>query len=153
MYLYCLTEMTCLFLVFCVPAIPRVFVELGMKTRVKNLLSRCTGRPVTAQTQESRDSSTSSASLAGRRAGANRPRSGSFVRPLGMNPYRYSVDEAWGLTTEITAVKHDDKDCEGMTGILRTREISTEVTDAAPAPAATKGQIQFDGAKVAEKRE
>ncbi|KAK5625658.1 hypothetical protein RRF57_001374 [Xylaria bambusicola] len=121
MYLFCLAEVTCLFLVFCVPSIPRVFVELGVGARFKKILSWCTGRAAT--TQNGGDSSGSSS----RPVYSNRPRSVSF-RPSGRRDTMYSVDEVWGPITEITAVEHDDAYCEGITGILCTREILTEVT-------------------------
>ncbi|KAI1429031.1 hypothetical protein F5Y12DRAFT_799177 [Xylaria sp. FL1777] len=122
MYLWALVEMTCLFLVFCVPSIPRVFVDKGIKVRIKSLLSWCTRRTQTAD----EDSSQPSLQM----VLANRPRSGAY-QPR--QETLSSVDMIWGPTTEITAAgAHDDHICEGVTGILRTREFTAEVTTAVP---------------------
>ncbi|KAI0517801.1 hypothetical protein F5B22DRAFT_645504 [Xylaria bambusicola] len=121
MYLFCLAEMTCLFLVFCVPSIPRVFVERGVKARFKKILSWFIGRAATTQ-----DSGDSSPSLS-HPVYANRPRSDSF-RSSPRRDTIHSVNEVWGTVTEITALKHDDNHCEGLRGILCTTTISTEVT-------------------------
>ncbi|KAI3339261.1 hypothetical protein F4824DRAFT_508660 [Ustulina deusta] len=127
MYLWALAEMTCLFLVFCVPSIPRMFVDGGLKTRVKTVLSWCSRSTKTGDS----DSESSPQLVV-----ANRPRSGAF-RPR--QETLYSIDSALGPTTEITAGGYDDHTYQGMIGILRTREILTAVTPAAKDLSNTEG--------------
>ncbi|KAI1277909.1 hypothetical protein F5Y07DRAFT_398056 [Xylaria sp. FL0933] len=110
MYLVALTEMTCLFLVFCLPNCSWV---------AKAMFSCCAWRK---QLQERSSSRSSLEAVL-----ANRP------RPNVYGPRREtlcSIDLIWGPTTEITAVADpsDDHTHEEMIGILRTREFKTEIT-------------------------
>ncbi|KAI0432449.1 hypothetical protein F5Y09DRAFT_339667 [Xylaria sp. FL1042] len=122
MYLIALAEMTCLFLVLCLPTSHWI---------VKTMFSWCTRRKNIGEHNSSQYSL--------QRALANRP------RPNANEPRQetmYSIDTIWGPTTEITAAADgsDDHTHEEITGILRTREFTTEViTNTAKDPSNVEG--------------
>ncbi|RWA14416.1 hypothetical protein EKO27_g687 [Xylaria grammica] len=109
LYLLALAEMTCLFLVLCVPTIPRVFAELGRTTKIKALLPWCS------------------------KAGEGDV---VFTTPKLSSIYRQwegappgSADSVGVLTTVVMAGGRDDRAYRGTTGILRTREFTLTTED------------------------
>ncbi|TGJ84619.1 hypothetical protein E0Z10_g4159 [Xylaria hypoxylon] len=109
LYLWALAEMTCLFLVFCVPAIPRVFAGNGLKAKVKTML------PWRTKTKKKGSVSIS------------HPLPSVYKQWQGNSRSTDSL----GLTTVVIARGHDDDPYQGTTGILRTREftVTTEKID------------------------
>ncbi|KAI3325752.1 hypothetical protein HD806DRAFT_553010 [Xylariaceae sp. AK1471] len=125
MYLWALAEMTCLFLVFCVPAIPKAFVGRGLKSKVKTMLS---WRGLRSSTKTAGDGDSQSSSSVQR----VRPLSGRLYRQHEGNPSddlkkTPSADSEFkGPITEITADGHGPT-YQGVAGILCTTQFTAEI--------------------------
>ncbi|KAI0150509.1 hypothetical protein GGR57DRAFT_184992 [Xylariaceae sp. FL1272] len=127
MYLWVLAEMTCLFLVYCVPAIPKAFSDhLDLRSRVKTLI------PLSFSGWHTKSEDTGS-DLSRRRGFANRPAAG-FYRQYGKDVSDIlrtpSIKSARGLVTEIKADTplHNGRAYQGPVGILCTTEFRAEIT-------------------------
>ncbi|KAI2634655.1 hypothetical protein GGS21DRAFT_113844 [Xylaria nigripes] len=123
MYLWALGEMTCLFLVFCVPAIPKAFVDGRFKKISRSLFSRCPW-PRNCGSRWflwSRRAKSPSSSL-------GYPLHGGYAH----DDTEASSDESiMGPVTEITAgAKDDDERLSEGPGIWCTTLVRTEVTTA-----------------------
>ncbi|KAI1822462.1 hypothetical protein F4861DRAFT_550730 [Xylaria intraflava] len=119
LYLWALAEMTCLWLVFCVPAIPGAFVGRGLKSKIKSLLSW------------SSKTSTDGSRLLLRSMSGNRPRSNQPYQPrrrsAGDGLMTPSAESIRGPVTEITADSHEGNSLRGVAGILCTTQFKAEV--------------------------
>ncbi|KAI1293135.1 hypothetical protein F5Y03DRAFT_400150 [Xylaria venustula] len=122
MYFWALVEMTCLFLVYCAPCIPRAIADKGqaLKARLKQIFPEWVKR-----TQREDDTSLSSLEL----VLSNRTRPSTYYS---QQRALHLVGAPLGMTTEITVGDgtRDEHIHEGMTGIIRTRELTTEITNA-----------------------
>jgi len=128
MYLWSLVEITCLFLVFCVPTIPRAFARMKSGEKMgKNPSSR--------SQNTTREICSSRSSLQLRTI--DRPPSSGVYQPQEPNnikdspfPRTPSGRSDRGPITEITAGKHGDHvpQQEVPFGIMCTTQITTEIT-------------------------
>ncbi|KAI8631465.1 hypothetical protein F5Y19DRAFT_473138 [Xylariaceae sp. FL1651] len=116
MYLWALAEMTCLFLVFCVPAAPKAFVGRGLRSKVKKILSCGSSWSTRAVRNDSRTTMRWPSAL---------------YRQCGENPSEFArvfpTTSTKGPVTEIT-VDSCHSTYQGTCGILCTTQFTAEVT-------------------------